>query len=365
MKANKKAALFFVNSFTGGGAERVCFDLIRHISTNEEVKIVVLDGENDYGEIPSSCSILNLGIPRDWPFPKRLSKMMSHLSSVNSFIGDVEQYDLITAHLNASQIIARLSSVREKTLYVMHGAQKAEKKKKLLHDLMIKFLFGNNHRIICVSDGIKQELAEEYSIDPRRCEVIYNPLDTEKIRQELIEDSSVDVEGPFVLAAGRLHEIKRFDRLLEIFSAMKLDDMKLVIIGEGRERTRLESIAKALGIEKKVVFPGFQKNPYAWMASSSLFFCCSDSEAFPVGLLEALYCGARVVSADCDYGPREILTDDLSNFLVNPIDDVEQYVAKGYEALRSYPAISATYFNRFSLENVAKQYKEHWRKCFV
>ena len=64
----------------------------------------------------------------------------------------------------------------------------------------------------------------------------------------------------------------------------------------------------------------------------------SDREALPTVLIEGLMAGARVVSADCDFGPREILTGELAEYLVQP-DCINGYVEAIERALGSYPSL--------------------------
>ena len=64
-----------------------------------------------------------------------------------------------------------------------------------------------------------------------------------------------------------------------------------------------------LDIQDKVSLPGFKKNPFSWMARAEIFVLSSDAEGFPNVLVQALICGCKVVSSDCESGPREILED--------------------------------------------------------
>lgn len=356
-----KKSLFFVNSFTGGGAERVCYDLIRESSKSQEVSVVVLDGRDDYGELPESCSLLNLSIDPGLSNSVRIRRILSSISTVNDFVGDLDSYDVISAHLNMAQLVARLSKASRSTLYVMHGAQQpVDPRRSPAHRLLLRLLYGGR-QIVCVSKGIERELTDVYGFDPRCCCTIYNPLDLEKVRRLLRREEHALPGRPFLLAAGRLNKIKRYDRLIDIYCQGGFaKDHDLVILGAGEERGALVDKAHSLGLGGRIHFPGFSSNPYAWMARSEAFICCSDSEAFPVGLLEALFCGARVVSANCDYGPSEILEGDFSEYLVDPIDDVDAYIETIGRALQGYPVTDPASFDRYRPEAILHEYKQRW-----
>ena len=94
------------------------------------------------------------------------------------------------------------------------------------------------------------------------------------------------------------------------------------MLGKGRLRPALESQAKELRIAEHVDFPGFVRNPYAFMAKASLFVLSSRYEGLPTVLIEAMACGCPVVSTDCRFGPDEILEDGRWGELV-PVGDAK------------------------------------------
>ena len=96
---------------------------------------------------------------------------------------------------------------------------------------------------------------------------------------------------------------------------------RLVLLGEGPERGRLEALTATLGLEDCVCFAGRQTNPYAWMARASALVLSSRCEGFGSVLAEAMACGTNVVATDCRSGPREILEGGRWGRLV-PVGDV-------------------------------------------
>ncbi len=93
-----------------------------------------------------------------------------------------------------------------------------------------------------------------------------------------------------------------------------------LIVGEGPERTALETLAHQLGIAGRVVFTGPVADPFPWMMQARVAVCSSLYEGLGNAIIEALACGTPVVSTDCPYGPREILQDGRYGRLT-PIGD--------------------------------------------
>jgi glycosyltransferase involved in cell wall biosynthesis len=142
--------------------------------------------------------------------------------------------------------------------------------------------------------------------------VIHEPIMTEELlaaaRAPVEHPWFADGEPPVLLAAGRLTAQKDYPTLLRAFrAAREARALRLVVLGEGEERGRLEALARELGVAPEVDFAGFVANPYAFMARASLFVVSSAWEGLPTVMVEAMACGAPVVSTDCPSGPGEIL----------------------------------------------------------
>jgi glycosyltransferase involved in cell wall biosynthesis len=122
-----------------------------------------------------------------------------------------------------------------------------------------------------------------------------------------------------IAAAGRLEPVKRFDLLLGAVACLRSRlDVEVVICGEGSQRRALEAQARRLGLDGRVLLPGFVANPWAWLASADLFALSSDSEGLPHALIEAQGLGLAAVATDCETGPREIVSHGQTGLLVPP-----------------------------------------------
>jgi glycosyltransferase involved in cell wall biosynthesis len=132
---------------------------------------------------------------------------------------------------------------------------------------------------------------------------------------------------------------------------------RLLILGEGPERARLETLVAELGLGQEVAMPGFKTNPYAYMARAKVLVLASRWEGFANVLLEALAVGTPVVATDCPSGPAEILDYGKYGQLV-PVQDVEA-LARALEAAleaEADPAMLKARAKDFALDSIARQY---------
>ncbi|MDQ0776524.1 glycosyltransferase involved in cell wall biosynthesis [Streptomyces aurantiacus] len=125
-----------------------------------------------------------------------------------------------------------------------------------------------------------------------------------------------------VAAAGRLVPGKRFDLLVEAFSAVasKEPDWQLRIYGGGPQRDHLQDLVDGLGLSGHIRLMGPRTPMEAEFAKAALVVSASDAESFGMTLVEAMRCGVPVISTDCPLGPAEIITEGVDGRLV-PVGD--------------------------------------------
>jgi len=141
---------------------------------------------------------------------------------------------------------------------------------------------------------------------------------------------------PVILGVGELCGRKDFATLLRAHARLRQRvDCRLLILGEGRQREALESLAGELGSAAEVDLPGWVSNPYPYLARARAFALTSRWEGMPVVLIEALAVGVPVVATDCPSGPAEILDRGRVGPLVPVGDDAA--LADALETLLRQP----------------------------
>lgn len=130
-----------------------------------------------------------------------------------------------------------------------------------------------------------------------------------------------------IVGVGRLVGSKRYDDLLEAFARLGgvATGWRVVIVGDGEARSRLEQLAVDRGIREQVTFPGWNEAPWEVLSDSSIFVLCSEHEGFPTVLVEAMASGCAVVSSDCRFGPSEVVGAEGSEWLY-PVGDIDELV---------------------------------------
>ena len=177
---------------------------------------------------------------------------------------------------------------------------------------LYSILFPRADHIVTVSDGVAENLIRDLKIPRERITRVYNPVVTEEIAEmaRATPDHPWIADGgpPVVLSVGRLARVKDFPTLLRaIRQVSKNRPVRLIILGEGSWRMRLEKMARKLGVEAIVSLPGWVDNPYAFMSRASVLVLSSKREGLGNVLIEAMACGCPCVSTNCPSGPAEIL----------------------------------------------------------
>jgi len=164
-------------------------------------------------------------------------------------------------------------------------------------------------------------------------------------------------EPPVVLGVGRLTQQKDFETLISAFDQLhKTRPARLLILGEGEERSHLESFVQEKGLANEVALPGFVQNPYTYMHRAAVFVLSSIWEGLPNSLIEALACGCPAVSTDCPSGPAEILDGGKYGHLVlmgNP-DALAEAIGKVLDGDERKPPRS--WLKKFEMETVLDEY---------
>lgn len=360
--SNKKIALF-IPSLQGGGAERVILSLAQGFAAQGlAVDLVLAKAGGPYlAQVPPEVRLVDL----------RASRVLTSLPALLRYLRK-ERPEVLLSALEHANIVAlwakRLSLVSTRVVVSVHSTLSHTALGKTSRDRLAPFLvrlfYPWASAVVAVSEGVGKDLVSLGRLSPQLVRVIYNPVVTPEILSKAAEPVAhsffASGEWPVILAAGRLTAAKDFQSLVHAFALLrKQRAAKLLILGEGEERPRLETLVLELGLERDVALPGFAENPFAYMSRSAVFVLSSAWEGFGNVLVEAMACGCPVVSTDCPGGPAEILEKGRYGPLV-PVGDREG-LAKSILAVLALPPAPDILRLRamdFAQDKIASQYLE-------
>lgn len=341
-----KKLMIVIHSLRGGGAERVLVNLLRGLDKSDfSINLILYERVFDY-PLPDNAEVAYLDIEASRNLFKLIKGFVLKIIRL-AFLFRKGKPDVIFSLLsstNVTVILANLLSGSKSTVIVSeHTHPTVNLRNELYGPITKRFMklcYPGAERIVAVSQAIRQDLINNFHIPEDKVTVIYNPVDTREIElmsQEPVEHPWFRDHIPVIVSVGRLTKQKGYPILLRAFSHVrKYLPCRLVIIGEGEDRSKLSDLARDLGIGDDVAFLGFQKNPFKYVSRASLFVLSSLYEGFPNVILEAMALGLPVVSTDCPSGPPEIIEDGKSGLLV-PVKDSDALANAITKVLRDQP----------------------------
>jgi N-acetylgalactosamine-N,N'-diacetylbacillosaminyl-diphospho-undecaprenol 4-alpha-N-acetylgalactosaminyltransferase len=303
--AQRPPVLFLINSFCGGGAERIMSILLsrsEHKSGQYEIHLALLDKEPVTYPIPSWVTLHQL----DCHF-----RLPSSLVQVRGLIRELKPAITVSflTRANVAGCAAMRNTGRPAIISerINTDMQLGSGFRGLITKAIVRLAYPRASRVIAVANGVADTLACNYGVERTRLEVVANPVDVEEIRRRAAEPVDQAIDGPFTFAMGRLVPNKNFPLLLRAFAKSGIPG-RLVIAGEGQERAGLLALARSLEIQDRLSLPGFLDNPHSLLARAQTFVLSSNAEGFPNSLVEAISLGVPSIATNCPDGPAEILT---------------------------------------------------------
>jgi glycosyltransferase involved in cell wall biosynthesis len=355
--------LLIIGSLRGGGAERVTLNLARKmLDIGCQVTILLLRPGIEYQiDYPLRIEILprrRLALPK---FLRSLDRLLIARSMRNAVARIERSFGPINLTLSSLSPPDRLLALAKlpNTYFMIHNteSQRLQRKGRFVQ-WRKKRIFRhtyNGKNIVTVSAGAAEDLLGPMGVKPGTIQTIYNPVDITWIKEQASEYVPAMPEA-FLVHVGRFHRQKRHDLLLRAYAKSGVEG-KLLLLGKGSRQAEsdLRMLAQDLGITDKVVFAGFQANPYPWIKKARGLVLASDYEGLPTVILEALACGTPVISTDCPSGPAEILTGNLAGCLV-PVGDEAALAGAIAQLWATPPVVESAVLDRFTPNTVVAQY---------
>jgi len=356
MQLNKIALL--CDTLGGGGAEQVMSSLAKLFSSEiDHVDFLVARKEGVYvDKVEKYANLIDLNTRARFMMPKLISYMRKEKPQV---ILSTQGHINIASALSSSFVNTK-SILREATTPSI--ALKLQNRSKWPLRLTYKLA----DRIVSVSDGVKQDLETNFSLNPNNIQTIYNPI----ISEDLYDSASEKVEHPWfskktpvIISMGRFAKAKDYPTLIKAFNIIRKSiDCKLMILGDHEcdlsVKDEVASLIDQFELTKDIDLLGFKKNPFPYIKNSSLYILSSMYEGLPGALIQAKALGCHVVSTDCESGPREILENGENGILV-PVKNYRALAEAAIGVLKSNETskpLSSNFKKKYTSQGVTDQY---------
>jgi GalNAc-alpha-(1->4)-GalNAc-alpha-(1->3)-diNAcBac-PP-undecaprenol alpha-1,4-N-acetyl-D-galactosaminyltransferase len=324
------SVLLVIDSLRGGGAERQISQIANYWARKGwKVALASWSASDvpDFYDLEPGVVRKHLDI---WSFSKKryVAPVAAALSvwRLSSLIRR-RNPDVVLSFSEASNVLAVAACKLTRTRCIVSNRQSPEfvMSAKRRWRIPVAVSYRNAASVVVQTRAAAEWMQKEFGV---RCHVIPNAL------RELAPPAAFRKKT--IVCVGRLDEHKGQDILIRAFGEIRKThrDWRLVIVGDGTIRERLEALCKDLDIREFVDFPGVSSRVEAWLESASIFVLPSRFEGFPNVLIEAMAMGAAVISTDCPHGPSEIITDNKDGRLV-PVGDAEQLAASIADLIES------------------------------
>jgi N-acetyl-alpha-D-glucosaminyl L-malate synthase BshA len=290
-------------------------------------------------------------------------------------VAKYEKLDLFHCHYAiphaTSAYLAKemLASERIKVITTLHGTDITLVGLEPSFLPVMKFSIERSDGVTAVSRFLKEKTLTNYGID-KDIEVIPNFVDTRKYYRNPEEDVRKHFASPnekILVHTSNFRPVKRVPDVIHIFDeVLKKLPARLVIIGDGPERSQCELLSRELGIHEHVKFLGKQTDVVHILSLADLFLMPSQSESFGLSALEAMACGVPVISSSVG-GLPELQVHGQTGYIAE-IGDIER-MAKYAIDLLSNPSKHQIFAKaareralEFDASKIVAQYEQYYQK---
>lgn len=311
---------FFLPHFKAGGLEQIILNLIINLDRSRFTPVLqLLKHEGQLlDDLPQDTQVFHLQSRRT-------------LTAIHQLHGQIKsiQPDLMYSGTSATNILLLLlkrvaNNLKFKTIISEHTPLEsilANRKWATIRSRLISWLYPASDLFTAPIPEICQEHIRLINNFRFSTQVMNNPVltDTERNYSEVVFNKQPE---PIYVAAGRLSVEKNFAMMINSFATLQREftDARLIILGEGELRTRLQFQINQLGLQNHISMPGYVKEPSLYFKDCTAVISSSDREGFGNTLVEAMQQGTPVISTDCPFGPRHILNNGQHGLLVQMND---------------------------------------------
>ncbi len=358
-----------------GGAEKILSQKANFLAKNGFEVYIITTGQMGFKpvyDLDEKVQLIDIGINyktnKSYFHPDNFIKGFKHFIKLKKtlnkiqpdfviLLSDAYDYYFIT-YITKAVTIKEFHSSRYYYLKAKNKAKGIRRFKYKLHDII------NNrfNKLVVLNEDEKRMFEPSNNLV-----VIPNGI-------EIFGKNKSKLNNKIAIAAGRIAPVKAFDKLIIAWKQVARfhPDWQLHIYGDGDEQlqNKIQSLIQKFKLTNHVYLCGSTNKLTKKMQNASLYIMSSLTECFPMVLLEAQSVGLPIVSFDCPYGPRNIITnqidgvlvenqnsDKLANAIIKLINNKEKHIEMGQKALINV--------QKYRFDNVMKQWLVLFKKFYT
>lgn len=321
------------------GAEKYLLDLLPGLKNEGiECHLICVTPAKDEHKFTRLCEELNNNGVKAVLLNGTIKNFLSIARSINKYLFD-NKIKYLHAHLFKSDLLAvmvkKLFNQKVILLSTKHGYEEKYcsnyhryngRIKYNLYYFISKYLLANIDKQVAVSKAMA-DLYYQLKLTSERLKFIHHGINI-KALPEADDKMQYRFGDQQLIILGRIEEVKGHTYLFKALpEVMKIfPEVRLLVIGNGTQQQQLEQQAASSGIEKNILFMGFQQNPYPFMANSDILVSPSLYESFGLVFIEAFAMQLPVIAFDAP-AANEIIGDGQTGLLV-PVYNSSQLAEK-------------------------------------
>ena len=306
--------VIFNPSIEAGGVERNLEMIANHLCKKFKKRIYLISYDSTL-KLDKSINIIEPVL--QFKIKNRIFKYLVCIISLIKFYTKNKHFVIFSFQANVYAIfIARI--LNQKIIIRVNAAP--DKWITNYKKIVLKYFYRMADKIIVNSYEFKKEVSKILNVDSK---VIYNPINREKIIKLSKKKSYLPFfdnfkQGIKILNIGRLTFQKNQIDLLKTINILKEKmPIRLLIVGNGKEKISLKKYIYKKKLSKHVKILPYTKNPYIYFKKANIFILTSIYEGLPNVLLEATLLKLLAISYKCKSGPKEILKNGKGGILVD------------------------------------------------
>lgn len=334
---------------------------VHFITYSQPVRLGAMRKNVRYHEVNVSDYPLFLYPPYELVLASKMVDVVKH-----------EKLDLLHVHyaiphasaaITAKQVLAE-EGIHLPVITTLHGTDITLLGKDASFEPVISFAINKSDAVTAVSQSLRLDTYKLFGIN-REIEVIPNFINTEAIdfpmRDEMLKEYAPNGEK-ILVHISNFRPVKRVLDVIEIYSRIHEEiPSKLIMVGDGPDRSKAEQMCRDKGMCEDVLFLGNVKNPLEALSVADLFLLPSESESFGLAALEAMACGVPVISTNTGGLPevnRHGVTGMMSN--VGDVEDMAKntrYLLSDDVRLERFRVKARERALEFSIDKILPQYE--------